>query len=65
MCNSRICFCSGMCRKCVTFVEMRCSGRRSCSGVLMEINAKGICESPARNYLEASYSCIKGNSRPI
>ena len=43
------------------FVEMRCSGRRSCSGVIFEVYTKGICESPARSYLEASYSCITGN----
>jgi hypothetical protein len=44
----------------LSFVEMKCSGRRSCSGVLMEINAKGMCESYFRNYLEASYACVRG-----
>ena len=44
----------------LSFVEMKCSGRRSCSGVLMEIYAKGMCESYFRNYLEASYSCVRG-----
>jgi hypothetical protein len=42
------------------YVESRCSGRRSCSGVLKDVNAMGICESFYRNYLEASYSCIQG-----
>ncbi len=42
------------------FVEQQCSGRRSCFGVLRDVNAMGICESPVRNFLEASYSCIKG-----
>jgi hypothetical protein len=41
-------------------VEMRCSGKRSCSGILKDLNAMGICESPVRNFLEASFSCVKG-----
>jgi hypothetical protein len=42
------------------FVEQKCSGRRSCSGVLKEVIALELCESPVRNYLEASYVCVKG-----
>jgi hypothetical protein len=42
------------------FVEQRCSGRRICAGALMELYAKGMCESFFRSYLEASFTCIKG-----
>jgi hypothetical protein len=42
------------------FVEMKCSGRRSCSGVFKDVFAMGLCESLYRNYLEVSHSCIKG-----
>jgi hypothetical protein len=44
----------------LSFVEMRCSGRRTCSGILKDAYAMGICESLYRNYLEASYSCTRG-----
>jgi hypothetical protein len=45
----------------LSFVEMKCSGRRSCSGVLMQLFASDLCESIGlKNFLDASYSCIKG-----
>jgi hypothetical protein len=45
----------------LSFVEMKCSGRRSCSGILKELFASDLCESVGvKNFLDASYSCIKG-----
>lgn len=44
------------------FVEQKCSGRQRCSGILKELFASELCDSPVRNFLEASYSCLKGLS---
>jgi hypothetical protein len=50
----------------LSFVEHKCSGRRSCSGVLKELFSSELCESLGlRNFLEASYSCIKGRLKFI
>jgi hypothetical protein len=46
----------------LSFVEMRCSGRRTCSNVWRDVSVMGLCESIYRNYMEATYSCIKGKT---
>jgi hypothetical protein len=45
----------------LSFVEMKCSGRRSCSSVMKELFSSELCETLAlKSYLEAAYSCAKG-----
>ena len=47
----------------LSFVEYQCSGRQICSFPVGIFVANGLrnCSTEMRNYLEVTYSCLKGN----
>ena len=48
----------------LSFVEYQCSGSQSCSvhvGIFV-VYGLSNCSTELRNYLEVTYTCLKGNS---